>query len=65
MIRGIVKRFTPADTENHPLCYNFSMPPNNVYFVDEMLPEYGLAIHLDFEEGKYNGPIIQSEYEIR
>ena len=44
---------------------NFSMSPNNVYFVDEMLPEYGLAIHLDFEEGKYNGPIIQSEYEIR
>jgi len=31
---------------------NFSMSPNNVYFVEEMLPEYGLAIHLDFEEGK-------------
>ncbi len=44
---------------------NFSTSPNNVYFVDEMLPEHGLAIHLDFEEGKYNGPIIQSEYEIR
>lgn len=31
---------------------NFSMSPSNVYFVAEMLPEYGLAIHLDFEEGK-------------
>lgn len=31
---------------------NFSMSPSNVYFVDQMLPEYGLAIHLYFEEGK-------------
>ena len=31
---------------------NFSMSPNNVYFIAEVLPEYGIAVHLDFENGK-------------
>ena len=31
---------------------NFSMSPNSSIIADEMLPGYGLAMHLYFEEGK-------------
>ena len=31
---------------------NFSMSPSNAFFVDQMLPEYGIAVHLYFDGSK-------------